>query len=54
MTNVKIFCPECGEEMSEERYESPLKVLKQRIWYICKTCKSSIDKDTFWKRVNRV
>ena len=54
MTNTKIFCLECGEEMREETYETPLKVLKKRVWYVCAKCKSSINKDEFWKKINTV
>lgn len=54
MTNVKVFCPKCQDELRETFYETSLNILKLRIWYICTNCKFSVDKDLYWSNINRV
>ena len=36
--SIPLSCPTCDGRMYAIRFDSPLKILKERGWQICKTC----------------
>jgi len=46
---IPIPCPSCGGNMYLVSYESPLRILKERSWQICKECGFERSTDEFKK-----
>jgi len=36
--NIPLSCPSCDGKMYTTSYDAPLKILKERIWQICREC----------------
>ena len=36
--NIPLFCPNCDGTMYAVRYDSQLKILKERGWQVCRQC----------------
>ena len=35
---IPVPCPKCDGKMVAVKYDTPLKILRQRSWQICKEC----------------
>ena len=48
--DIPISCPSCSGKMYSVKYDAPLKVLKERVWQVCKECGFERSADEF-KRI---
>lgn len=44
---IPLSCPKCNGKMYCITYDTILKILKNRMWHICKECNYSRDVDEF-------
>lgn len=49
--NIPLSCPSCSGKMYALRYETPLKILKERGWLVCKECDYEIQTEYFKNRL---
>ncbi|HLC10032.1 MAG TPA: hypothetical protein VJJ01_02840 [Nitrosopumilaceae archaeon] len=50
MKQLNVTCPRCNSDgLFYTRYETPLKVLKQRSWLYCKPCGYEVEVEDFKK-----
>jgi len=49
--DIPLPCPSCGGKMYSIRYETPLNVLRERSWQICKNCDFEQQTDDFKKKL---
>ena len=45
--DIPLKCPKCLGAMYSVFYDTPLKILKRRVWHICKGCGFERDVETF-------
>lgn len=47
--DIPLFCPTCDGRMYAVSYDPPLKILKDRSWFVCKSCDYDILAEDFKK-----
>lgn len=49
--DIPLSCPKCGGRMYSIGYEATLKILRPRIWHVCKQCEFSRDVEDFKRTI---
>ena len=49
--NIPLSCPSCDGNMYAVSYDTPLKILRERSWQVCKECGFEQQADDFKRRL---